>query len=97
MGRGPVLAQILKLDFDVVVPSTAPVITRDDLVAFKTKIDILVSRSRKLVESGVRKDQLLAQLDTDDFGWRFSFTASGLDRFYVELSEGTVVAEHPKK
>ena len=68
MGRGPVLAQILKLDFDVMVPSTAPVITRDDLVAFKTKIDILVSRARKLVESGVRKDQLLAQLDTDDFG-----------------------------
>ena len=97
VGRGPVLEQILKLDFDVVVPSTAPVITRDDLVAFKTKIDILVSRARRLVESGVRKDQLLAQLDTDDFGWRFSFTASGLDRFYAELSEGTVVAKHPKK
>ena len=95
-GRGPALAQILKLDFDDVVPSTVPVITRDDLVAFKTKIDILVSRARRLVESGVRKDQLLARLATDDFGWRFSFTASGLDRFYAELSEGTVVAEHPK-
>ena len=49
------------------------------------------------MESGVRKDQLLAQLDTDDLGWRFSFTANGLDWFYAELSEGTVVAEHPKK
>ena len=49
VGRGPVLEQILKLDFDVVVPSTAPVITRDDLVAFKTKIDILASRARRLV------------------------------------------------
>ena len=91
------LAQNLKLDFDVVVPSTAPVISRDDLVAFKTKIDILVSRARRLVESDVRNDQLLAQPETDDFGWRFSFTVSGLDCFYAELSEGTVVAEHPKK
>jgi cyclase len=43
---GPVLGQILKLDFDVVVPSKGPMITRDDLVAFKTKIEILVSRAR---------------------------------------------------
>ena len=39
---GPVLGQILKLDFDVVVPSKGPMITRDDLVAFKTKIEIVV-------------------------------------------------------
>src|SRR5262245_36630275 len=30
---GPVLAQILKLDFDVVVPSTGPMVTRADLEA----------------------------------------------------------------
>jgi cyclase len=82
---GPVLAQILKLDFDVVVPSTGPMITRDDLVAFKTKIDILVSRARRLVRKGVPKDQLLAQLDADDLGWRFSVTGDDLDRFYSEF------------
>jgi cyclase len=43
---GPVLGQILKLDFDVVVPNKGPIITRDDLVAFKTKIEIVVSRAR---------------------------------------------------
>ena len=90
---GPVLAQILKLDFDVVVPSAGPVITRDDLVAFKTKIDILVSRAHRLVASGVREDQLLAQLDTDDFGWRFNFTGTDLDRFYAELNKSKRRAE----
>jgi len=41
-----VLGRILKLDFDVVVLGKGPMITRDDLVAFKTKIEILVSRAR---------------------------------------------------
>lgn len=88
MGWGPVLAQILKLDFDVVVPSTGPMATRADLEAFKAKMDTLVARASGLVRSGVTKDQLMAQLKTDDLGWRFSFTDEQLDRFYAELSQG---------
>jgi len=94
---GPVLAQILKLDFDVVVPSTGPVMARDDLVAFKTKIDILVARARRLVASGVGKDQLLARLDPEDFGWRFSFNEREVDRLYAQLSESTLVSDHPSE
>jgi len=84
---GPVLAQILKLDFDVVVPSAGPMVTRADLETFKTKIDTLVSRATGLVKNGVPKDQLMAQLKTDDLGWRFNFTGNQLDRFYAELSQ----------
>ncbi len=84
---GPVLAQILKLDFDVVVPSTGAVVTRADLEAFKTKMDALVSRATGLVRKGVPKDQLMIQLKTDDLGWRFNFTGDQLDRFYAELSQ----------
>lgn len=86
VGWGPVLAQVLKLDFDVVVPGTGPVVTRADLQAFKTKIDTLVSRATGLVKEGVAKDQLMAQLKTDDLGWRLSFTGGQLDGFYAELS-----------
>ena len=64
---------------------------------FKTKIDILVTRARGLIENGVRKDQLLTQLNTDDLGWRFRFTGDDLDRFYTELSASEVVSEHPSK
>ncbi len=82
-----VLSQILNLDFDVVVPSTGSVVTRADLEAFKTKIDIVVSRAIALVERGVAKDQLMDQLETKDLGWRFNFSGDRLDRFYAELSQ----------
>jgi cyclase len=86
VGWGPVLAEILKLDFDVVVPGTGPLLTRSDLEAFKDKMDTLVRRASALVRKGIRKDRLMAQLETDDLGWRFDFTAEQLDRFYEELS-----------
>jgi cyclase len=86
VGWGLVLAQILKLDFDVVVPGTGPMVARADLEAFKTKVDTLVSRAAGLVRKGVRQDQLMARLKTDDLGWRFAFSGGQLDRFYAELS-----------
>jgi cyclase len=89
---GPVLGQILKLDFDIAVPSTGPTITRDDLVAFKTKIQILVSRARALVNKGVPKEQFLAQLNPEDFGWQFNFNPDDIDRFYAELSSTKMVS-----
>jgi hypothetical protein len=86
VGWGQALAQILKLDFDVVVPGTGPVVSRTDLEALKTRIDTLVSRAARLVKNGVPKDQLMAQLKTDDPGWQPSFTGGQLDSFYAELS-----------
>ncbi len=86
VGWGPVLAQVLKLDFDVAIPSTGPTITRAELEAFKTKIDTLVARATGLVKQGVPEDQLMAQLKTADLGWQLSFTGDQLDSFYAELS-----------
>ena len=86
VGWGPVLAEILKLDFDVAVPGAGPVVTRADLEAFKGKIETLVSRADGLVKRGVAKNQLMARLKTDDLGWRFSLTGDALDHFYAELS-----------
>jgi len=86
VGWGAVLAQVLKLDFDVAIPSTGPAITRADLEAFKTKIDTMVARATGLVKQGVPKDQLMAQLKTADLGWQLSFSGDQLDSFYAELS-----------
>jgi len=85
VGWGPVLAQIMKLDFDVAIPSAGQPITRTDLEAFQTKIDTLVSRATELVKTGVPKDQLMARLKTDDLGWHFDFTPNQIDSFYAEL------------
>ena len=81
-----VLADVLKLDFDVVVPATGPPVSRDELQAYKAKLDSLISRANALVKQGVPKDQLLWQLNKDDAGLRLSLTPGQLDHFYAELS-----------
>ena len=57
------------------------------LEAFKTRIDTLVSRATVLVKNGVPKDQLMAQLKTDDLGWHLSFSGEQFESFYAELSD----------
>jgi cyclase len=85
VGWSSVLAQVLKLDFDTVVPGTGPVGTRADLEAFKNRIDTLVARASELVKKGVPKEQLMSQLKTDDLGWHLDLTPDQLDHFYAEL------------
>ena len=87
VGWSPVLAQVLKLDFDTVVPSAGPTLTRAELEAFKAKIDILVSRAGALVSKGVPENQFMSQLKTDDLGWKLSFTPAQAEGFYTELSK----------
>jgi glyoxylase-like metal-dependent hydrolase (beta-lactamase superfamily II) len=86
VGWGAVLGEILKLDFDVVVPARGSTLTRADLVAYRAKIDTLVSRARGIVKKGVPKGQLLSELETADLGWRLDWTGDRLERFYTELS-----------
>jgi len=50
-------------------------------------VDTLVSRAKELVKTGTSKDQLMAQLKTDDLGWRLNLTGDRLDMFYDELSK----------
>jgi hypothetical protein len=33
-----------------------------------------------------RKDRLMAELKTDDLGWKLNFSAEQVDGFYAELS-----------
>ena len=86
VGWGPVLARILQLDFDAVVPGTGPMVTKSELDTFKTKIDTVVSHAAELVKRGVPKDQLMAKLRNDDLGRRLSFSRPQLDGFYAELA-----------
>lgn len=81
-----VLAEVLKLDFDTVVPGDGPIVTRAELEAFRARIDTVVARARALVDQGVGKDRLMARLQTDDLGWRFDFGGTALDRFHAELT-----------
>ena len=86
VGWGPALAQVLKLDFDVAIPSQGAPISRADLQAFKDKIDTMVARASGLLKEGVPKGQLMAHLKTDDLGWHLSFTGNQLDSLYADLA-----------
>jgi glyoxylase-like metal-dependent hydrolase (beta-lactamase superfamily II) len=86
VGWRGVLAQVLELDFDRVVPGSGPVASRDDLVTFAAKVDALASRAIALVKAGVAKNDLMSRLQTGDLGWQLHFSGPALDSFFAELS-----------
>jgi hypothetical protein len=65
---GSVLAEVVKLDFDMVIPRKGPVTTRPDLEAFKVRVDALVAHAAVLLNQGVSKDQLMSRLKAVDLG-----------------------------
>lgn len=76
---------ILSLDFDTAIAGNGNPLTKADVQAYKTKIDTFVSRAKEAIRNGVAKDQLLAQIKTDDLGWMPRVPA--VDPFYDELSK----------
>lgn len=53
-------------------------VTRADLEVFKGKIDSLVYRATALVQKGVPKGQLMAQINPDDLGWHIALKKASL-------------------
>jgi cyclase len=86
VGWGPVLAEILKLDFDMVIPGTGAPVSKADLEAYKKKIETLTSRATALVKQGVPENLFAAQLKTDDLDWHFNFTPQQISYLYSEIS-----------
>ena len=86
------LDQVLKLDFDTAIPGHGnDPMTKADVQAFRDKLNTIVTRGKALVKAGTPKDQLLAQLKTDDLGWNLNTgqwtPPARLDPFYEELSK----------
>jgi glyoxylase-like metal-dependent hydrolase (beta-lactamase superfamily II) len=86
------LDQVLKWDFDTAIPGHGnDPLTKADVQAFRDKLNTIVTRGRELVKKGTPKDQLMAQLKTDDLGWNLNTQqwtqAARLDPFYDELSK----------
>jgi len=85
-GWGPALEQVLKLDFDLAVPSIGPPVGRAELVAFKERVQTLTSRAAALVRAGVAQDRFLQDLTTADLGWTMRLDAQAVSRLYADLS-----------
>ena len=61
--------EMLKLDFDTVIPGHGPVSTRADVVKFRADLETMRSRLAGLIKGGSNKAQIVKILE-DDYGWR---------------------------
>ena len=80
----PTLDKLLAIDFDTAIPGHGPVLTKNDVQAFREKMATLQQRIGDLVRSGVAKKDLGARLKTDDLGW--PFPQARLDMMYEEFA-----------
>jgi cyclase len=63
------LYNLLKLDFDVVVPGHGPLYTKQYVLEYAQKLEIMNQRMLDLVKAGIPKEQAFDKLKIDDLGW----------------------------
>jgi cyclase len=78
------LDNILKLDFDAAIPGHGPVLTKEQVRAFRDKMHTLNERMAELVRSGGTKQDIAARIRLDDLDWPFA--PGALDGLFDELS-----------
>ena len=81
-----VLDNILKLEFDVCVPGAGPVMTKNEVRAYRDKFQTVLTRARDLVKGGIAKEQLLGMIKVDDIGWSLRVPGD-IAPFYDEISK----------
>jgi glyoxylase-like metal-dependent hydrolase (beta-lactamase superfamily II) len=64
-----VLAGMLSLDFDTVIPGHGPVAKREDVVTFKGDLEAMRERLTGLLRTGTSRAELVRILEAD-YGWR---------------------------
>ncbi len=81
---------LLKMDFDTMIPGHGRVMHKDDVRAYRTRFAEMNRRMRELARKKVPKDQVQAQLKLDDLGWGDSVStsawATSIGRYYDEMA-----------
>jgi glyoxylase-like metal-dependent hydrolase (beta-lactamase superfamily II) len=87
---------LLKIDFDTMIPGHGRVMTKDDVRAYRVRFQTMNDRMRDLVRRKVPKDQLVtleqarAQLKLADLGWDNSVSTTAwlpsIGRYYDEIA-----------
>ena len=84
-----VLDEILKLDFDVVIPGHGRLLTKEDVRSDRQKLMTMNQRMIELVRNGVPKEKVFSQLKLDDLGWDHTVSTvafqGGLSGYYDEM------------
>ena len=77
------LDRVLDLDFDTAIPGHGPVMTKSDVRVFRHRFQTLLDRMHNLIDSGVDRDAIALQLQTDDLDW--PFRPAAVQALYDEL------------
>ena len=81
---------LLKMDFDTMIPGHGRVMKKDDVRAYRARFAEMNRRMRELARKKVPKDQVQAQLKLDDLGWGNSVStsawATSIGRYYDEMA-----------
>jgi glyoxylase-like metal-dependent hydrolase (beta-lactamase superfamily II) len=78
------LEKVLQLDFDAAIPGHGPVLTKNDVRAFRQKLITLRDRAQGLVRSGVSRTDFTGKLKIDDLNW--PFPKERIDPLFDELT-----------
>ena len=81
---------LLKMDFDTMIPGHGRVMKKDDVRAYRARFAEMNRRMRALARKKVPKNQVQAQLKLDDLGWGNSVStsawATSIGRYYDEMA-----------
>jgi cyclase len=84
------LNNLLKIDFDTVIPGHGRVLTKNDVRAYVPKFELMNKRMADLVKKHVPKDQLERQLKLDDLGWAHTVSTGtfmhSVGQYYDEVA-----------
>jgi cyclase len=79
------LDKLLTIDFDTAIPGHGPVLTKDQVRLFRTKMQTLNDRMAALIRAGGTKADIGSKIKVDDLDWPFEPTA--LYGLYDELAK----------
>ena len=84
------LNNLLKIDFDTVIPGHGRVLTRDFVRDYVPKLETMNKRMADLVKKRVAKDQLEKALKLDDLGWAHTVSTGtfmgSIAQYYDEVA-----------
>ncbi len=65
------LDRVLALDFDTAIPGHGPVLSKEEVRAFRNRMQTLVERMRSAIEADVARDEISKRVETADLEWPF--------------------------
>ena len=76
---------LLTLDFDTVIPGHGPILRKADVRIFRSKMDQFMTRIQVLIDNGVERDRIAAELDITDLNWPLQ--PARIESVYDELTQ----------